>query len=378
MKGNAALAAVLALASAAFGQSEKDSPTAVAARTRQERLRTVTFVYRLKETSESSSVFNEGFRRGAEEKQPPNQRRQHESINRLVFDGDRIRHEDNHPTPDMRVLDWVDSVTVEVSDGTTVKKLHHPKSGATRQNAVAKISTPKTDSIADIRMHMPFHVCCRGWKNPACRNAFTLPPFLPTATTLKLGGRTLAEYANPDYAPARLWVDPAEGHSLRRVRYQSESGKAIGQTEIRSQLHEASGQWLPQSWTHTDYDGNGKVKREFEITVISVAVDATVSDSEFDIQFPPGLQVYDRRDGQWSLVRDDGTLQPVAGALVSSESVRPALQSNWWVRNWWWLVPLAICLLVVVVLCVRRVLTRQRFSTSAPTSEGAPPSDPTV
>jgi hypothetical protein len=368
----ASLVLLTVLAPNVRAQDGNVSPVVSAARERQDAMRTITFVYRMKETTEAGAISTENGRSDQKVAIFPETRKSFESLNRLVFDGERIRHEDNHPTPDARTKGWVDTATLMVTDGSIVKKLHHPASGPTRQNAIAKISSPKRTSIADLAMLIPFHMCCRGIDNPGCKNSFIYPPLQPTSIRLRIAGVEVIEYNHPTFPTIRFWVEANQSYSVRRIRYQTPDANIQYQTDIAYEKSAVTGHWMPSNWTHTAFDDKGRVTRTFAIAVESVSVDSKPSDSEFDLQFPPGLQVYDQRDGSWSLVRDDGTLLNVAGATVDSDDVRSSLQSTWWGRNWWWLTLTTAAGSFLIGVVVNRIRARRHARSSTPSA--SPPS----
>jgi hypothetical protein len=126
MRKYALLTALLA-APTLFGQPQaEESPAARAARERQEKLPILDFTFRIQETVEPGAMQREVLRGGASPAKFPAERLSFDSTSRLLYDGNRIRHEDNHPMPDERTLIFEPSTAVKVSDGRLVKYFYHP------------------------------------------------------------------------------------------------------------------------------------------------------------------------------------------------------------------------------------------------------------
>lgn len=230
MKGNAALATLVVLCPITFAQTATDSPAAVAAKARQEKLQSVDFTFRIQETVEPGAMQRERSRDGSAAVKFPAERLALDSTNRLLFDGNRIRHEDNHPLPDERSLRFEPNQGLSVTDGKLKKYFYHPKGDVSRQASVAKIANPRQDSVADFDVYMPLHMAARGYDNPGCRAAYTFKKLKPSGPGLVIGGVATEEFtldAKSRNTTLRCWVSPVEGYSVRRVRLEWATGKAI-------------------------------------------------------------------------------------------------------------------------------------------------------
>jgi hypothetical protein len=350
------------LAAGVVAQPSADSPALRAARERQEKLASVDFTFRIQETVEPGAMQRELLRGGQSPAKFPAEQLHLESVNRLIYDGVRMRHEDNHPMPDERTSRFEPVQALKLTDGRLVKSLLHPVGNVSRQASVALIATPRQESVADFALYMPFHLACRGHDNPGCRDAYTFQRLKPSGPGVAIGGVATEEYtlgAKSGATTYRCWVAPSQGYAVRRLRQDGANGKALYITDVQSAKEPISGQWLPTSWKHTMFNEQGGIRRTLEVTVTRTEVGGAYADNVFDLQFPPGVEVLDESAGRYFLVRDDGTYRPIAPGEDSPE-LTADLKSNWFSRNWWWLVSVAVATCGVLFLVIRR--TRQANS----------------
>jgi hypothetical protein len=117
----------------------------------------------------------------------------------------------------------------------------------------------------------------------------------------------------------------------------------------------------------------GTLGESSDVQVVSCILNEPVADSQFDLDFPPGTFVIDRRKPRSEyLIRPDGTKRIITNddqdasyeELVASESgmakLVPAKRPN---RTYRWL--LAACVTLIVLGCVVLWLRRKR-APSAP------------
>ena len=329
-----------------------DTPALAAARKRQDAIKSIEFTVRVKQTVEPN-VMEQDERAGRGTY--PNEKSHFESINRLVFEGNKIRFEDNHPMPHASRMGWVNSKCVYVSDGELVKFYQGPAEGLSRENCIAKISTIQQESVAGYRTYMPLHLACRGVTNPSCRQAFTFGPFTRTGLTAMIRGESTDEYLrqpSQTSAAVQLWVAPAADQSPRRIRYNRAGGGAVALTDITSERDAGSGLWLPKSWVPTSYSPTGdKVEQTHAVTVESVRLNHSFDRSEFDLTFPAGVEVYDDRTGKYTL-SDGGSGVPLTRAGGEPVNEPASLLS----RYWWVLT----CVIAVGVMAAVWVVVRRK------------------
>ncbi len=269
-----------------------DSPALAAARKRQDAIKSIEFTVRVKQTVEPNVM---GQSEWAGQGTFPKEKSHFESINRLVFDGNKIRFEDNHPMPHASRMEWMNAKCLYVGDGELVRFYQGPAEGLSRENCIAKISTVQNESVAGYRIYMPLHLACRGVTNPSCRQAFTVGQFTRTGLAAMIRGEATDEYLrkpSQTSAAVQLWVAPAADQSPRRIRYNRAGGGAVALTDITSERDAGSGLWLPKSWVHTSYSPTGdKVEQTHTVTVESIRLNHSFDRSEFDLTFPAGVEV---------------------------------------------------------------------------------------
>lgn len=374
---NAALLLSVVATATALGQTA-ESPATAAARKRQEAIKSVEFIFTIKETTQPGAFSVDDPRSANSGKLFPDKVFTCESTNRILIDGDRIRHEDNHPIPSMRTLDWIRHGILHTSNGETVKMRAGPTDGANRQNGFGSISTPSQQAVADFRLYLPIHLTCRGIRNPSCQNTHLMSNFHPTGQSVKIRQWNSDEYVRDSTnggPTVRCWINPAQDYTVQRIRLEKASGSAVYVNDVVYHQDESSGLWLPHSWVYTEYDSKGKTTRTFEVSVVSTTVNRDWGAAEFDQTFPAGIEVSDQRDGTYHLVRNDGTLYRLKGPGQDSEEIRAELQSTWFSRNWWWLVGLVASGVGISVL---RYLRHVRNRSPLSPARSVPPAEPTT
>jgi hypothetical protein len=342
MNGRTVLVLV-AFVTPAFGQSPVDSPATLAAKSRQEAIKSIELLVRVKQTVEPKAL-KQSDRAGTGTY--PKERKTFESVNRLVFDGNKIRFEDNHPIPNASTMDWVTSKCVYVSDGECVKFYQGPAQGLARENCVAKVSTVQTESVAGFRIYTPIHLACRGYHNPSCRTALTFGQLKPTGLISKIKGESVEEYLKASTEATnsvQAWVDAKSDYLPRRLRYNLKSGGPSGVTDIVTERDTGSGHWLPKTWVHTIYSSSGdKVQQTYTVTIESFRVNGDHARSEFDLTFPEGVEVYDDRTGEYKLSDSAGGGTPLTRAGGEPSGDATAILSRYW-----WVITCCLAVLVI-------------------------------
>jgi hypothetical protein len=357
----------------------EESLAVAAARRRQETIKSADIVFRIKETTEAGAMTPDGIRSGAISGAYPAKQFSCESTNRIVLDRDRMRHEDNHPIPHVGANEFKSNQGLCVSDGKTAKRLFHPVGSATRDNAVAKITTPEQASTADFVLYLPIHLSYRGIQNVSCQSAYTMPQFRATGNRSKIGAVGVEEHilnSRGRTSNVRLWTDPNQEHAVKRIRHENIAGVVTWQIDVRYTQEATTSLWLPQTWTYTLYGSGGVVRRTFTVDVDSLKVNHRINDEEFDFAFPPGIELWDERTNTYYLVRDDGTYHRLDGAGQKSDAISASLRSTWLSRNVWWL----LCGMMAVVglgIVVYRSHMRRRATTDTDGSAEPPPADHT-
>jgi hypothetical protein len=232
--------------------------------------------------------------------------------------------------------------------------------------------------VADFALYMPFHFACRGNDNPGCHDAYTFKQLKPSGPGVVIGGVATEEYtlvAKTGAVTYRCWVAPSEGYSVRRLRHDLANGMALSVTDVQPTKEPTSGQWLPSSWKHSMFNEQGGLRRTLQVTVTRTEIGQGHPDGLFDLEFPPGVEVFDESKGHYFIVRDDGTPRLLRGPGEDTLTLKEDLRSNWFSRNWWWLLSGAVVALGGLYFLARRVWKPQSPShpTPGPSPSGGDP-----
>jgi hypothetical protein len=103
----------------------------------------------------------------------------------------------------------------------------------------------------------------------------------------------------------QYWIDPAKGYSIVRKLYILDGGNIRRQLEIEYKQHEKS-VWLPERWTNTGFDANGKIAISDSVQVTRSEINSPIDKAEFEVVFPIGSFVHDV-SGKSYIVRKDGS-----------------------------------------------------------------------
>lgn len=346
MKWYAVIAALVAAAPVVFGQSGADSPAALAAKARQEAIKSIEFQFTVKETVEPGAwnMYGATAPGGGP---VPAQRTIRESKNRLVISGNRIRYENNHPNLSLQTNGWSENIDLAVSDGFRQKKYYGPVSGANRKNSYGILASPSRGLIAHDTLQLPMMLAARGYDGDLSLITYS-GGLRPTGETLHVRGRRCVAYKQPSQN-LTVWVDEAEGHSLRRVQLTAK-GVTDTQIEVESGDEPSSGLALPKSWTESHYSTAGKLRKTVAVTVDAVSVNREYGADTFDLEFPPGIDVDDQRSNTQVRVLADLSLVPL------DPSGKPV---GWIDRNWVWMTCVAGgCIVTLVGLFSWRKVAR--------------------
>ena len=126
------------------------------------------------------------------------------------------------------------------------------------------------------------------------------------------------------------------------ARYrETNGGKVLAQVDVASQLHPVIGVVLPINWKQTFYSKTGAVRRTFTVVVRSATATETAPTSEFDLEFPPGMEVDDQRTGKSYVVDPSGSLAGLRGPGGPVEQER----TRW---LWWAIFPVALAVGIAI------------------------------
>jgi len=337
-------------------QPAAESPAAVAAKTRQEAIKSIEIQFHIKETlepgSQPGSVTPTPGGKSFPEKQTVI-----ESDNRLVMKGEDIRLESNHPLWDLRTLSFLRRnhvATIRENESKSYYVRADQEVGW--EDSVATIKPRRSAHVADDLTMMSFMMHCRGVSRSIEAFSFTSGRWQPTGLTQSINGVQLQQYRltlgkmYPAGSSVVAWVDPKQDYAVRRLRCDFPKSSTI-LLDTTFETDPQSGLVLPVRWTDTRLNPNGKVLSTRVHQITSCRVNYAPSATEFDLTFPPNVRVYNEFEGKEYLVRADGSFQPLRGSTVDSAALAEASSSWWWRQRY--LFAAGLALLVAAALWLR-------------------------
>jgi hypothetical protein len=310
-------------------RAASEDPVAAVARKRQEGVKTL--VLELKTITESS---------------PPLGEADGEKAMRYFIDGDRVRTEVEWSLT-RRKYESAPLQRVAVFDGTLEKCLFFdgPKPGG------------EIDEVHSLPEPIAIHY--RGLRRGTgyCR----LDHFAPTGKSTIIDGSACREYAAKD-GETWLWFDPGRSFILKRLI--NGVGDHSKQFDVRYREDRHNG-WVLAGWTRTLRLPNLGLVQNQEAEVQNAEFNEPIPEVKFDIKFPPGIKVHDRRDERDYLVQPDGMLRiipeetaPPTGPRAPESPASETPRDPWHIRNRW--LSYAILIAAAVVVCVLYALKKRR------------------
>jgi hypothetical protein len=351
---------VLALSPVAFAQPQADSPATVAARERKDKLRSVAVTFSMKEVREKHTItppvpLAETTTAGKVERLlPETQLVLTSEANHLVVAGKRVRYESDHPVLNVTTGRVAYQTNLGTIDGTNVRKLRTPAEGNADTNRIGIVADTSRAVVHKFDYLYPLLLTINGIDAAICDVPFS--EYTATGTTLPIQGATCDGYVcDPGKGgTTELWVSPKDDYLPRRIRYLSQ-GRLTRQVNVTAIRKDADGHAYPSEWTLTQYSPVGTVTSSRVITIREFAANTGVSDDQFTITFPPGLEINDVVQQKYFLVREDGSWVEFTPG-EKPDALREKMQVPWWQRYWWAIVSAAagLILSVGVVRWVRR------------------------
>jgi hypothetical protein len=351
--GAVLLAPAVVAVSLAEGQSPRPggpNPAAQAARTRQDRVKTLTVEYKRTEVTSRGAISAAWPHVKAKGPVPANETTL-ESVSRLLIAGDKFRYEENHPAFALPSGAINRRSMVFVFDDTLGKALL-PCGARGDGNPVGVIERGAADFKVKVIHLMPLTITFRGLSPQF--SSFVVSDMKPTGVTLPIEGVKCAEYTIT-YSPNRVerfWLDPSKDYVVKRHQ------RALDQTDITYRRHDTWG-WIPTSWKRVEYSSAKTVATSMTINVLDIRINEPQADEQFELQFPPGCYVEDHRNNKPYRVQEDGRMREVSwsGEELSTTVDQPGLA--WYQRHQWLLISAgALAVVFSGMFLVRRVMRR--------------------
>jgi hypothetical protein len=329
-------------------------PAEVAARDRQEAVKTIALEFKCTEVTARGAISHE------ERAEPlpdvpnavPREESTRESTNRLVIDGKKARYEDNHIqvfSPDGTI---VNGNRLILCDGTATTTFFPKGMGMTDGSPPSGIidTMPGLES-AKTSLLWPITMTYRAFDPQII--SYPWAGILPTGASLVIEGVECREYEiKPSTTTSiRFWLDPTSDFIPRRISYWKK-GLLREQLDIAFERHEPTN-WVPVSWVRKRYALDGGALVTTRVEVVSLRLNEPQPADLFEMSFPPGTRVNDNGKKKAYIVQANGDMHEVTpGFTEIPNPVTVATQPGvlWFQRYKWLILGLAGILFLVGIL----------------------------
>lgn len=169
-------------------------------------------------------------------------------------------------------------------------------------------------------------------------------------------------YDGAGIAGEQYWTDPSREYLVLRNLAMIGDSQVGSQTDIEYE-QDNSGQWVPVKWVTTDFDSDGDLRRSYEFQVVEYEINPKLPEDLFELEFAPGIEVYDKRKGVGSrvniwTVNKDGTKNMKRGVDPDKSDDFTTPRRGWpavllWING-------SIVLFLVIFFVLRRRLIKLR------------------
>ncbi len=299
----------LLLSSAAGQPGAEDHPAVKAARARQKAFKTVAVRFKMTEVLAKGGVTATTPLPFKPAKVVPEKELTVESINRLVFDGRKVRYEHNHPTWLFADGKLLRRSILYAFDGVRARVFFPLGIGGVGGPQCVLMKDGRMDNVLMLDL-IPLTSTFRG-ADPNF-SGYTVEQMKPTNRTALLDGATCEEFVpwrGGKVVPSgtAYYRDPSQNYVVRRVRMERNGRTAI-QLDATYRRDKQHG-WLPVSWVRTDYGPDGALARTTRFTILDLKTNAPQAPEQFEIRFAPGTRVYEQRNSKWYRVQPNGELR---------------------------------------------------------------------
>jgi hypothetical protein len=353
----AAIGLLLGACNCGVGQAAGD-PAVVAARTRQECVKTLVVKYKRTEVIAKGGL-SEGGRPPFNPAVPvPSEETTLESTDRIVMDGEKLRYEDNHPAWDLRDAKFYQKSCVHVVN-TSTGKAYYPN-GIGSDGAPTGVLTGEARLI-DIKSPVltPITVMFRGW-SPAI-SPYPVDDMKSSGIKLPIDGAPCQEYVidyRADELRVSCWFDSTKEWALRRIRKQK-LGSLLEQTDITSYRQDACGM-IPTSWAYNRYSLGRTLLKSTKVQVLELRINDPQPAEQFELQFPPGTEVRDVKQVKFYRVKSDGSMRELSRTGEELPGSVPQPGTRWYQRHKWLIGGSAVFCVVAGLLYLMRRRLRPR------------------
>jgi hypothetical protein len=337
----ALVAVLLTGAASAANGDEAEDPAVAAAQKRQAAVRTLDVEYEVKEVYAKgalSDAVSRMFLESVGGRPVPSTELKHESSNRLVLDGNKLRSEYHHPMlgPDDRDHMYFPLVIVNGPGGKAFipGTDANPPAGLIFIGAAEQMCWPPQPNVIQ-----PLTAAFRGLERMEL-SGWPIQKVGSREGTQTIEGTTWQEYVVhvPTNRKQSFWLDPAQDYLTRRVQT-FQNDRLIDQMDIRNdrlqQDQPDDPAFCPVEWDCTEFGGSEKPVHTIKVTVTKKEFNKPQQPEFFEISFPPATEVYDRRDTKCYRVQADGSLRELDVNTGSELPLFWGSGGNAWYLNQW-------------------------------------------
>jgi len=234
------------------------------------------------------------------------------------FDGKRVFHETNAPVRngetgymEQRFIKTsvIGDVETDLFKFDRAESYEARKIQANAQNALFSLATkPLTLTYRVLEPRM---------------GGYQRSKFRMTPRRAEIGGAQCVVVAiGTETAPqySEFWVDPTKDYSVVRYRKMA-SGKLRHQIDM--EYREDPTGWIPKRWKMITVDNDGSLRSSLEDELTNLSLNASLPDSDFDIEIPEGTLLTDYRTGrEWFMVGADGNERMISKDEASATYVQ--------------------------------------------------------
>jgi hypothetical protein len=155
------------------------------------------------------------------------------------------------------------------------------------------------------------------------------------------------------------WLSPKQDFVIRRMTV-GRGAHVERQTDIDYRPNAVCG-WVPDRWVENYFSVSGNFLRTATVKVLEIQVNPALAPEQFDLAFPEGTQVHDKKTGKDYRVTSDGRMREVSATGENVDASVHQPDDSWFHRHQWLVVALGMVVGAMVVwLIMRRKKARSR------------------
>lgn len=238
---------------------------------------------------------------------------------RFVLDADgRSRMDQAGQTWSLREGKFVDTSSITIFDGK-IRKSFFPTS--LRGFPSAHIGK---GSVAEVGRHvLTLPVCLLYRPFDGALGEFKPGGLVLTDARGVVEGRSCLVLRHGDNV---VWVDPERDYIPVRF-FQYRRGAVYWSVEINYRTDDQLG-WVLSGWKDTRLSVKGTIDDAVTATVTKAAINTSISDDTFEVDYPDGTEVSNLLTDEWYILREGGHKRPILPGEFTGDNYQQLLQSD--------------------------------------------------